>query len=96
MPRKIHLILTIANAALSQSLIKTLAQRDVILALCTVKELFYLHLTWSRANSLTTSWIIRLLLCVVLLGRCLLLTATHSSCNCCSHCVALQQQQHLS
>ena len=89
MSTKVQLTLTVANAALSQSLVKTLAQCDVILILCTVQELFHLHLTRSIAASLTTCWIIWLLLCVVLWGRCLIMTSTHSSCNCCSHRVTL-------
>ena len=42
-------VLTIVNAALPQGLIKPLAQRDVVLILCTVQELFHFQLASSRA-----------------------------------------------
>ena len=46
-----ELVLTVADAALPQCLIEALAQRDVILSLCTVKELLHLQLTRSSATS---------------------------------------------
>ena len=86
------MVLTIANATLPQCLIKTLTERDVILILCTVNELFHLKLARSSTTGLlqlTTVWIIRLLLCVILLDRCLLIIPAHPSCNSCSHSVTL-------
>jgi len=51
-PSNVQIALTIADAALSQRLIKTLAQSDVVLILCTVDELLQFQLARSRANAL--------------------------------------------
>ena len=96
MLRDVQLSLTVADAALPQRLIETLAQSDVVLILCTVDELFHLELTRSSAGwllQLTTWWIIRLLLCVVLLDSCLLTISAHSSSHCCSHSMTLHSHR---